>query len=71
LDGSLLFIVTGGNRKSLVLLPVAAASGHPLTPFVVGEHRSGDNEDSENAEENLHGESRETEISCQDASLSR
>jgi hypothetical protein len=39
----------------LQLLAVAAAVGHPLTPFVVGKEGGGDNEDGENAEEDFHG----------------
>jgi hypothetical protein len=36
-------------------MAIAAAGGHPLTPFVVSEKRNGNNEDGENADKNLHG----------------
>jgi hypothetical protein len=36
-------------------LPAATAGGHPLTPFVIGDQGSGDEDDGENAEKNLHG----------------
>jgi hypothetical protein len=35
-------------------LPVAAAGSHPLTPFVVGDQGSGEKNNGEYAEENLH-----------------
>ena len=45
----------GLTRKAGGLLAVAAAGGHPLAPFVVSEKTGGDGEDSEDAEEDLHG----------------
>ena len=45
------------QRKFKGLLAVAAAGGHPLTPFVVADQRGGDYEDSEDAEKSLHGHS--------------
>jgi hypothetical protein len=29
--------------------------GHPLTPFVVGEERGGNDKDDENTEDDFHG----------------
>jgi hypothetical protein len=37
-----------------LLLPVATAGCHPLAPFVVSENGGGDENESENAEEDLH-----------------
>ena len=36
-------------------MPVAAADGHPLAPFVVGKQGGSDEEDGEDTEEDLHG----------------
>ena len=38
-----------------MLLAVAAACSHPLTPFIVGDEGGGYYKNSENAEEYLHG----------------
>ncbi len=38
-----------------MLLAIAAARSHPLTPFVVGDKGGGNEKNSENAEEYLHG----------------
>jgi hypothetical protein len=38
-----------------MLLAIAAARSHPLTPFVVGDEGGGNDKNSENAEEYLHG----------------
>jgi hypothetical protein len=47
-------IVTGKKRESCELLAVSAAGSHPLAPFVVGDKGGSDDEDSEDAEKNLH-----------------
>jgi hypothetical protein len=41
-------------REKVVLLAVAAAVGHPFAPFVISKDGAGDDEESEDAEENLH-----------------
>jgi hypothetical protein len=42
------------SENFIVLLAIAAADSHPLTPFIVGDERDSDDEDGENAKENLH-----------------
>jgi len=37
------------------LVFVRGVIGYPLAPFVVGEERGGDDENSENAEDDFHG----------------
>ena len=38
-----------------VRVAVGSAGGHPLTPFVVGEERAGDEKDGEDGEQNHDG----------------
>ena len=35
-------------------MAIATASGHPLTPFVVGEEGAGDDQDDEDGEQDSH-----------------
>jgi hypothetical protein len=52
---------TGGSAIRGAI-PLGPPRCHPLTPFVVGEKGGGDEEDGEDAEEKLHGRSRESNI---------